>query len=114
MLLIRTSLWSLVLYLKPLYTLLNLVQLDCKTKKGCTALWLAANGGFADVVQALVKAGACSDAQDNRKVSPLMAAFRKSHLKVVKYLVRHVQQFPSDTECSRFLTTVTDKVMRFL
>lgn len=63
-----------------------------------------------EVVQALIKAGAAVDAQDNRKVTPLMAAFRKGHLKVVKWLVRHVQQFPSDTECTRYLTTIVDKV----
>uniref|UniRef100_A0A915HMC6 Uncharacterized protein n=1 Tax=Romanomermis culicivorax TaxID=13658 RepID=A0A915HMC6_ROMCU len=88
----------------------NHAQLDCKTKKGCSALWLASHGGFLEIVQALVKTGACPDAQDNRRVTPLMAAFRKCHFKVVKYLVRHVQQFPSDTDCTRYMTTITDKM----
>lgn len=40
-------------------------------------MWLAANGGHFDVVQLLVQAGADVDAADNRKITPLMAAFRK-------------------------------------
>merc|ERR1712228_823645 len=45
----------------------------------------------------------------NRKMSCLMAAFRKGHTKVVKYLVKHVKQFPSDQECMRYIQTVNDK-----
>lgn len=48
-----------------------------RNKKGNTPLWLAANGGHLDVVQLLVQAGADVDAADNRKITPLMAAFRK-------------------------------------
>lgn len=73
-------------------------------------MWLAANGGHVEVVQALVKYAAQVDEPDNRRVTPLMAAFRKGHVKLVKWLVRHVQQFPSDQECTRYLATVTDKV----
>lgn len=62
------------------------------------------------MVQLLVSAGADIDSQDNRKVSCLMAAFRKGHVKVVKWMVRHVTQFPSDTELQRFIASVTDKV----
>jgi len=62
------------------------------------------------VVQLLVTAKADIDSQDNRKVSCLMAAFRKGHIKVVKWMVKHVNQFPSDTELSRYIATVTDKV----
>merc|ERR1712083_482694 len=54
-------------------------------------------------------AGADIDSQDNRKVSCLMAAFRKGHSKVVKWLVKHVTQFPSDTELTRFIATISDK-----
>ena len=44
------------------------------------------------------------------QVSCLMAAFRKGHSKVVKWMVKHVQQFPSDQELTRFISTaVTDK-----
>lgn len=39
-----------------------------------------------------------------------MAAFRKGHTKVVKWMVDHVTQFPSDQEMTRFIATVNDKV----
>ena len=42
-----------------------------------------------------------------------MAAFRKGHVKVVRWLVKHVTQFPSDTECMRYIATITDKVRWF-
>ena len=53
-----------------------------RNKKGNTPLWLAANGGHLDVVQLLVQAGADVDAADNRKITPLMAAFRKVECEV--------------------------------
>ena len=62
------------------------------------------------MVQLLVNSGADIDSQDNRKVSCLMASFRKGHIKVVKWMVKHVTQFPSDQECMRYTTTITDKV----
>merc|ERR1712029_977248 len=43
------------------------------------------------------------------KVSCLMAAFRKGHSKVVKWLVKHVTQFPSNTELTRFIATINDQ-----
>uniref|UniRef100_A0A8D2LN87 Ankyrin repeat domain 17 n=1 Tax=Varanus komodoensis TaxID=61221 RepID=A0A8D2LN87_VARKO len=85
-------------------------HIDVRNKKGNTPLWLAANGGHLDVVQLLVQAGADVDAADNRKITPLMAAFRKGHVKVVRYLVKEVNQFPSDSECMRYIATVTDKL----
>lgn len=39
-------------------------------------------GGHLDVVQLLVQAGADVDAADNRKITPLMAAFRKVECEV--------------------------------
>merc|ERR1711983_9627 len=33
------------------------------------------------------------------------------HSKVVKWLVKHVTQFPSDTELTRFIATISDKDM---
>ncbi|KAH7729304.1 ankyrin repeat and KH domain-containing protein mask [Aphelenchoides avenae] len=83
--------------------------IDVRNKKGCSALWLACNGGHLETVQTLVKHNADVDTQDNRLVSPLMIAFRKGHLKIVKYMVRHVTQFPNDQECTRFMSTITDK-----
>ncbi|XP_033101464.1 ankyrin repeat domain-containing protein 17-like [Anneissia japonica] len=50
---------------------------DAKNKKGNSPLWLSCNGGHLEVVQLLVNAKADIDSQDNRKVSCLMAAFRK-------------------------------------
>merc|ERR1712228_533947 len=38
-----------------------------------------------------------------------MAAFRKGHSKVVKWLGKHVTQFPSGTELTRFIATISDK-----
>jgi ankyrin repeat domain-containing protein 17 len=32
-------------------------------------------------------------------------------VKVVRYLVKEVNQFPSDSECMRYIATITDKVM---
>jgi ankyrin repeat domain-containing protein 17 len=77
------------------------LQVDVRNKKGNSSLWLAANGGHLEVVQLLYSAGADIDSQDNRKVSCLMAAFRKGHTKVVKWMVKHVTQFPSDQETAR-------------
>lgn len=73
-------------------------------------MWLACNNGHLEVVQLLVTRGANPDSSDSRKVSCLMAAFRKGHCKVVKYLVRQVRQFPSDADCRRLISTITDKV----
>ena len=38
-----------------------------------------------------------------------MAAFRKGHVKVVKWMVKRVAQFPSDQEMTRFISTTVDK-----
>ncbi|VDM51908.1 unnamed protein product [Angiostrongylus costaricensis] len=92
--------------------------------QGCTALWLACHGGHLETVQTLVKHGADVDMQDNRKMSPLMVAFRKGHVKVgltyraiksiylqnlvVQHMVQHVRQFPGDQELSRYLTTISE------
>lgn len=67
-------------------------------------------GGHLDVVQLLVNHGADIDSDDNRKVSCLVAAFRKGHIKVVKWMVKHVTQFPLDNELQRYISTVTDPV----
>ncbi|PIK34608.1 putative ankyrin repeat and KH domain-containing protein 1 [Apostichopus japonicus] len=52
------------------------------------------------------------DSQDNRKMSCLLAAFRKGHVKVVRWMVKHVNQFPSDAECLRFISTISDKELQ--
>lgn len=38
-----------------------------------------------------------------------MAAFRKGHIKIVKWMVNHVTQFPSDQEMTRYVATINDK-----
>lgn len=81
----------------------------CKVTWWLMLIW-SSSGGHLDVIQLLVNAKADVDSQDNRKVSCLMAAFRKGHVKVVKWLVKYVMQFPSDQECMRFIATITDKV----
>lgn len=49
------------------------------------------------------------------QVSCLMAAFRKGHVKAVKWMVNHVTQFPSDQEMSRYISTISvnEKVSPF-
>eukprot|EP00731_Ephydatia_muelleri_P037519 Em0494g4a len=91
--------------------LTHAAHVDVKNKKGNSPLWLACNGGHLDVVRLLVEhePGADVDSQDNRKVSCLMAAFRKGHSKVVKYLVEYVTQFPSDADLTRYINTLSDK-----
>ena len=68
-------------------------------------------GGHLEVCQLLERYGADVNSQDNRKVSVLMAAFRKGHVKTVKWIVRHVTQFPSESDSARFISTLlNDKV----
>jgi ankyrin repeat domain-containing protein 17 len=78
-------------------------HLEAANKRGQTALWLAAHHGHLDCVQTLCAASADPDAVDARKLSCLGAAFRKGHLKVVKYLLKHVRHFPSDQDCKRYV-----------
>lgn len=69
-------------------------HIDVRNKKGNTPLWLAANGGHFDVVQLLVHASADVDAADNRKITPLMAAYRK--VPYCHYLSFHIWPFVID------------------
>lgn len=39
-----------------------------------------------------------------------MAAFRKGHVKTVTWMVGKVNQFPSDQEMTRYISTISDKV----
>ena len=50
--------------------------------QGCTALWLACHGGHLETVRELVQHGADFDAQDNRKCTPLMIAYKKGMIDV--------------------------------
>lgn len=40
----------------------------------------------------------------------LFVVLLQGHVKVVQYLVKEVNQFPSDIECMRYIATITDKV----
>lgn len=81
-------------------------QVEVKNKKGNTSLWLACNGGHLDVVELLVKNGADVNAHDNRNCTPLFAAFKKGWVKVVSYMANVVSQFPSESECDRFIQSI--------
>lgn len=50
------------------------------------------------------------DQLENRFFNYLSISFFKGHVKVVRYLVKEVNQFPSDSECMRYIATITDKV----
>ncbi|KAI2651307.1 Ankyrin repeat and KH domain-containing protein 1 [Labeo rohita] len=107
-------------------------HIDVRNKKGNTPLWLAANGGHFD--GAAVGAGwsrcGCSRQPQNNPPSwqrsarfvmlsiGLMNILAKTkchwfcpfgHVKVVQYLVKEVNQFPSDIECMRYIATIADK-----
>lgn len=60
---------------------------DTKTKRGSTALHLAALYGHADVTQVLVEAGADVDSRDERSRPPLYLAAQRGHAEVVSILV---------------------------
>ena len=64
--------------------------------------------------QLLARDYADVNACDNRGVSCVMAAFRKGNIKVVKWLVKHVSQFPADADCKRFMATISDKVHKLI
>ena len=67
-----------------------------------------------DVVQLLARECADVNSCDNRGVSCLMAAFKKGNIKVVKWLVKLVSQFPPDSDCKGLLQKVSDKVRKLL
>lgn len=48
--------------------------------------------------------------QDNMKPCVLFLFFSQGHVRVVQFLVKEVNQFPSDIECMRYIATITDKV----
>ena len=93
-----------------LYLLLNYedIYMHCVSSMITISIFIA--GGHLDVCQLLARDYADVNACDNRGVSCLMAAFRKGNVKVVKWLVKHVSQFPPDSDCKRFMQTISDKV----
>ena len=82
-------------------------HVEARNKKGCSPLWLACVHGHVEVAQLLVGVGAADpDASDSRRLTCLMAAFRKGHLKICKYLVKHVRHFPADNEYAKYLQMI--------
>ncbi|VVD06099.1 unnamed protein product, partial [Leptidea sinapis] len=81
-------------------------NVEHRAKTGLTPLMEAASGGYVEVGRVLLDKGADVNAPP---VSCLMAAFRKGHTKVVKWMVGVVTQFPSDQEMTRYICTISDK-----
>ena len=75
--------------------------------------WTLHVGGHLEVCQLLARYDADVNSQDNRKVSVLMAAFRKGHVKTVKWIVRHVTQFPSESDSARFISTLLNEKVNY-
>ena len=84
-------------------------DIEVKNKKGNSPLWLACHGGHIDVIKIMVDNSVDVNSMDNRKVSCLMIAFRCGHIHVAEYLVLQVTQFPSDSDCSKYLLSLAEK-----
>jgi ankyrin repeat domain-containing protein 17 len=80
-------------------------SVEARNRRGCTPLWLACAQGHGECVQLLVGVGGADvDAAEARhRVTCLLAAFRAGHIKICKYLVRHVRHFPADAECAKHI-----------
>ena len=63
------------------------VEVDAAAKDGSTALMLAAQGGHAEAIEALVTKGAEVNAANERGTTPLMMAAAGGHLKAIEALV---------------------------
>ena len=65
-------------------TILNFdVNLEHRDNEGRTALHIAATGGFADVVTALIAKGAATNVLDKENKTPLMYACEGNHTSVI-------------------------------
>ena len=84
-------------------------DIEVKNKKGNSPLWLACHGGHIEVIKIMVDNSVDVNSMDNRKVSCLMIAFRCGHIHVTEYLVLQVTQFPSDSDCSKYLLSLAEK-----
>uniref|UniRef100_A0A673HNP7 Ankyrin repeat and KH domain-containing protein 1-like n=1 Tax=Sinocyclocheilus rhinocerous TaxID=307959 RepID=A0A673HNP7_9TELE len=88
----------------------NLIKANLKNENltGLTPLMEAASGGYAEVGRVLLDKGADVNAPpvpSSRDTALTIAG----HVKVVQYLVKEVNQFPSDIECMRYIATIADK-----
>uniref|UniRef100_A0A2K6KHH1 Ankyrin repeat and KH domain containing 1 n=1 Tax=Rhinopithecus bieti TaxID=61621 RepID=A0A2K6KHH1_RHIBE len=112
-------------------------NVEHRAKTGLTPLMEAASGGYAEVGRVLLDKGADVNAPpvpSSRDTALTIAADKGhykfcellihrafkvnnigntplwlGHVKVVQYLVKEVNQFPSDIECMRYIATITDK-----
>uniref|UniRef100_A0A5F7Z856 Ankyrin repeat domain 17 n=1 Tax=Macaca mulatta TaxID=9544 RepID=A0A5F7Z856_MACMU len=123
-------------YVNIIKILLNAgAEINSRTgsKLGISPLMLAAMNGHTAAVKLLLDMGSDINAQieTNRNTALTLACFQgrtevvsllldrkanvehraKGHVKVVRYLVKEVNQFPSDSECMRYIATITDKEM---
>ncbi|XP_011795159.1 PREDICTED: ankyrin repeat and KH domain-containing protein 1 [Colobus angolensis palliatus] len=121
-------------YVNIIKILLNAgAEINSRTgsKLGISPLMLAAMNGHVPAVKLLLDMGSDINAQieTNRNTALTLACFQgraevvsllldrkanvehraKGHVKVVQYLVKEVNQFPSDIECMRYIATITDK-----
>lgn len=63
-----------------------LTDVNIRDEKQCTALHIAAQKGFIDIVRLLLDANALIDARMQSGVTPLIAAVQRTHLQVVELL----------------------------
>ena len=64
---------------------------------GVTAIFLASEGGYLDIVTKLVEAGADADPQSQEGGTPLMAAAQAGHLDVLEKLLEPVTMLACGT-----------------
>lgn len=79
------------------------VFVDCRTKKGCTPFFLSCKEGYLELSRALYDHSACPESSDLRNTTPLVAAFRNGHIKIVEWLLKFVNHLPSDDDCRKTL-----------
>ena len=60
---------------------------EAKNGDGVSALWYAAERGYAPIVKTMLKRGACIDREDEDGRTPLFVASRRGHLECVRVLV---------------------------
>ena len=61
-------------------------NVDSKTKKGCSPLYLAGKEGHFEIVKLLHENGGSLEEPDHRGITPLVASFRNGHVEVRAYV----------------------------
>eukprot|EP00118_Oscarella_pearsei_P009022 m.49460 g.49460 ORF g.49460 m.49460 type:complete len:1662 (+) comp33992_c0_seq1:255-5240(+) len=94
---------------------LNLVSLllnrgamvDSRSRKGCSPLLLCCREGHKEIATLLAERGADMEvvgmSPDERRTTPLLAAFRNGHVHIVEWLLNHINHCPSMEECQKTL-----------